>query len=251
MGGAMLRRWVGLDELAVTVVDPVAAPIDGATMVRRVDDLPDAPADILVIAVKPQMIDQLAPDYAARVAPDGVVASIAAGASIGSIARHFNKARIVRAMPNLPAQIGMGVTAVYSDDALSDAQRRTLDALFGAVGEAVWVQSEDMIDRFTAVAGSGPGYVFEFARVYVAAAEAMGFTPADARRIVLATVQGAAAMALGADDSLEDLRNAVTSKRGTTEAGLNALRQDGALEDLLKATVEAAYARAVALSRGE
>ena len=115
-------------------------------------------------------------------------------------------------------------------------------------GTAVAVENEDMLDRATAVAGSGPGYVFEIARSYVAAAEKLGFDPDQARALVLGTMEGTIAMALANPDTpLEELRNSVTSKGGTTAAGLDALNGDGGLSDKLDATLTSAYNRAVEL----
>lgn len=114
-------------------------------------------------------------------------------------------------------------------------------------GTVVWVNEEDKLDRVTAVAGSGPGYVFEIARTYIEAAKALGFTHEQARDLVLGTMQGAIEMALGSDDSVETLRNSVTSKNGTTQAGLEALNADGALTELMRRTTQAAYDRAVEL----
>ncbi|MCI4646367.1 MAG: hypothetical protein MRY64_16420 [Hyphomonadaceae bacterium] len=114
-------------------------------------------------------------------------------------------------------------------------------------GELVWVETEDGLDRVTAIAGSGPGYVFEIARCYVEAACKLGFSEEQARTLVLGTMAGAIDMAATSPNSLADLRNAVTSKAGTTEAGLNALNGSGALSTLLEATTRAAYERAVDL----
>jgi pyrroline-5-carboxylate reductase len=111
-------------------------------------------------------------------------------------------------------------------------------------GTFVWVDSEDGLDRVTAIAGSGPGYVFELARTYVQAATALGFSEDQARSLVLGTLAGTIEMAQSSNRSLATLRDNVTSKNGTTEAGLKALNGDNALTDLMSAAVHAAYARA-------
>ena len=153
----------------------------------------------------------------------------------------------IRIMPNLPAQIGRGVSGLYADPPCSPAHRDLADRLAKATGSAIWLDTEDEIDRITAVAGSGTGYVFEIARAYVAAAERLGFAPDTARTLVIETLAGAVEMAARSETSLEDLRNSVMSKKGTTEAGIHALRRGGLLEQLLVETTEAAYARACEL----
>ncbi|CAN0597156.1 unnamed protein product, partial [Laminaria digitata] len=126
-------------------------------------------------------------------------------------------------------------------------QRDTVETLMQAAGTAVWVDDEDQIDRVTAVAGSGPGYVFEIARAYIEAAKELGFSDEQASDLVLGTLDGSIRMILETGDNPENLRNSVTSKNGTTEAGLKALNGDGKLSDLLKATTESAYKRAIEL----
>lgn len=111
-------------------------------------------------------------------------------------------------------------------------------------GTAIEVDSEDALDRITAVAGSGPGYVFEMARAYVEAAMGLGFDEEDARKMVLGTMAGAIAMAEAECEPLEELRNSVTSKGGTTAAGVEALNGDGTFSSLIRSTLEAAYKRA-------
>jgi pyrroline-5-carboxylate reductase len=122
-----------------------------------------------------------------------------------------------------------------------------VESLMQQTGTTVWVDEEDALDRVTAVAGSGPGYVFEIARTYIEAAEALGFTTAQARALVLDTMAGAVEMARRSDESVETLRNSVTSKNGTTQAGLDALNGDGTLTELMRRTTRAAYDRAVEL----
>ena len=139
------------------------------------------------------------------------------------------------------------MSGAWANARTSDAQRAAIEAMMLRAGELVWVEEEDGLDRVTAIAGSGPGYVFEIARTYVEAARELGFSEDQARRLVLATMAGTVEMAARSDRSLAELRNAVTSKAGTTEAGLNALNGGGDLSTLLQATTRAAYARAVEL----
>ncbi|MEO1014113.1 MAG: pyrroline-5-carboxylate reductase [Pseudomonadota bacterium] len=244
MGGALLRRWVDMPDAAFAAVDPTAQPIDGVAWARGAEMLGAGEFDIVVLAVKPQLIDAVAPVYAARLASAGVVASIAAGVSIARLEALFGDVGVVRMMPNLPAQIGKGVSALCANGHASQEARAMVERLAEAAGEVVWMDDEDMIDRFTAIAGSGPGYVFEIARQFVAAASELGFPDEEARRIVLRTIEGAVALALDDGRPLAEMRAAVTSKNGTTEAGLAELMRDGRLAALMSKTVNAAYARA-------
>lgn len=253
----MLTQWRAVaardfPDTRFFVIDPMS---DGDSLEQsdRVAYLREPPPveacgfDLVIVAVKPQVVAEVLPDYAARMAPDGFVASIAAGCSIERLSALSGGAPVVRVMPNLSAAIGAGVSGLCADDSATPEQRATIEALMAAVGTTLWVPDEDMLDRLTAVAGSGPGYVFEIARTYVAAAEELGFSPAEARQLVLGTMAGTIAMAQGSSSSLEDLRTSVTSKNGTTAAGLDALNGDGALGQRFRATLDAAYDRAVEL----
>jgi pyrroline-5-carboxylate reductase len=257
MGGALLRQWCAVAEkdfpqARFFVIDPMQEP-DGSAQAGPVIHLREPPApneakfDLVIVAVKPQVVAEVLPDYASRLSPDGFVASIAAGCSIARLQALSGGAAVVRVMPNLPSAIGAGVSGLCADDRATTAQRALIQALMAAAGTTIWVTDEDMLDRLTAVAGSGPGYVFEIARTYVEAATALGFGPDEARQLVLETMAGTIAMALGSQSSLEELRTSVTSKNGTTAAGLAALNADGALDERFRATLQAAYDRAVEL----
>ena len=264
MGAALLSQWrEGADQRfpghRFFVIDPAVDLAENGSSEGtggeppRVTFLnePPPPAhcafDCLIVAVKPQMLDEVLPLYADRLAEGGMVASIAAGCSIARLRTLAGGAPTVRIMPNLPAAIGAGVSGLCADPSVSDAQRAMVEALMAAVGTVVWVSDEDQLDRLTAVAGSGPGYVFEMARSYVAAAQALGFDAKQARQLVLGTLAGTIAMAEQSPLTLEELRTSVTSKNGTTAAGLDALNGEGAFDRLIAATLDAAYARAVAL----
>lgn len=248
MGGALLNHWMTGGE-NFTIVDPAleSAP-SPVRLVSDLNALGEEKFDVVIVAIKPQMIDDVLPDYASRLAEGGYVLSIAAGCSAQRIAHAMNGAPVVRVMPNLPAAVGQGVSGLYAGPEVGADQRAHASAMMERAGTVVAVDDEDRLDRVTAVAGSGPGYVFEIARAYVAAAEEQGFNTEDARAMVLGTMAGALAMAMedGAPD-LETLRNSVTSKGGTTAAGLAALNGDETLSRLMRVTLQAAYDRAVEL----
>jgi pyrroline-5-carboxylate reductase len=254
MGAALLARWRRVPGHSFFVIDPACTPVaaggDGGSPVQFLDAAP-APGecrfDLVIVAVKPQLVDAVLPDYAARLAPGGFVASIAAGCSIARLQALMGGAPVIRIMPNLPAAIGAGVSGLCAGPGIGQPQRDALAALMAAAGSVIWVADEDRLDRFTAVAGSGPGYVFEIARTWADAAQALGFSAAEARTLVLETIVGAATMAVRSHEPLADLRDDVTSRGGTTAAGLAALNGDGGLSARLQATLDAAYARAVEL----
>jgi len=247
MGGALFEQWRGgPDEF--TICDPaLEQPPEGAALARSPGELEGQMFDVAVVAVKPQMIETVVPEYNSLLAPSGYVLSIAAGFSLARLKQVCEGSPVIRVMPNLPAQIGRGVSGICAaadvDQALLDHAR----ALMQRAGKVIEVSDEDALDRFTAIAGSGPGYVFEIARAYVEAAKGLGFSHEEARAMVIATLEGTLAMASGSDASLEELRNSVTSKGGTTAAGLSALNGEGTLDDLLEATLTKAYDRAVEL----
>jgi pyrroline-5-carboxylate reductase len=249
MGGALLSRWREADGFRFTVVSPSGRrPIpEGVRAVRSADELGEDQFDMLVIATKPQSIESALPAYRHLLAPGGCLLSMAAGFSIDSLQAIAPGVPAIRIMPNLPVMIGKGVSALYADDSLNDKCRLRVEALMAPTGHLVWAASEDELDRVTAVAGSGPGYAFEIARCWADACEALGFSKADARELVLKTLAGSVDLALATDTPLDELRDGVTSKNGTTQAGLSVLNGDAQLGGLLGRTVEAAYARAVEL----
>lgn len=255
MGSALLRRWAESEDSRFAtshffVIDPASGSEENSGRITYLQEPPPVEQcafDLVIVAVKPQIVDKVLPDYVARMASDGFVASIAAGCSIERLSRLAGGAPVVRIMPNLPAAIGQGVSGLCAEPRVTALQRDAVQNLMAATGKTLWVEDEDKLDRLTAIAGSGPGYVFEIARAFVDAAIELGFSEYEARRLVLGTMQGSLSMALDSDLGLEDLRRSVTSKNGTTEAGLEALNADSGLSKRLQATVDAAYDRAVEL----
>lgn len=248
MGGALLQQWVKSGEIDFTVIDPAAQNLPNDVIsCTDISQLPAQQFDIIIVAIKPQLIDTVLPSYAKHLVQDGTILSIAAGCSAQRLSEALGTDAIIRVMPNLPAFIGQGVAGLYASEAVHPKYRKLAESLMNLAGRCIWVETEDGIDRITAVAGSGPGYVFEFARSYVQAAMSLGFSETQARDLVLGTIAGTIEMAQQSSETLETLRNNVTSKNGTTEAGLNALNADGVLTEKLQTTVDAAYKRAVEL----
>lgn len=250
MGSAMLDGWLAGPGVAqVAVVEPSAAPDaqDTNSQVIRCAAAEALPADfvpdVVVLAVKPQMMAAVLPAYRRFVRPETVFLSVAAGWTLASFARALgDDARVVRAMPNTPAAIGRGVTVLVAGAGVDDAQRAACDRLVRAVGSAEWVEIEALMDAVTALSGSGPAYIFLLAEAMAAAGAAAGL-PADlADRLARATVSGAGELLRRSDDAAAKLRENVTSPGGTTAAALKVLmdEQDGFTPLLTKALAAAA-----------
>lgn len=245
MGGALLQQWCTLPDFRITVVTPGSKTLPaGVSHFNSPQALESQQFDGIVVAVKPQMIREVVPTFRANLGENGCVISIAAGFSAASFEQLLGDVPIVRIMPNLPSRIGRGVSGVYATDRCQSQHRGMADSLANAAGYVVAVDSEDELDRVTAVAGSGPGYAFEIARCWTQAAEELGFSADVARGLALNTLAGTLEMALNSSEELDDLRNSVTSKNGTTAAGLSMLRDADVLTDLFRATFNAAYDRA-------
>ena len=241
MGGALLDRWLacGLDPARVTVIDPQAAPRAG---VRRVATPAEAggPPAIVLLAVKPQFLDSVAANLAACLQPTTLLVSVIAGTRLASLSQRFD-VQVVRAMPNTPARIGRGATALYGD--VPAGAKAMAETLMAAAGSVHWVDDEALFDAVTGVSGSGPAYVFRFIEALEAGAIAAGLPAELAAALALETVAGAAALAAGSDAPPAELRRQVTSPNGTTQAGLAVLDGAGELTRLLTATVAAATNR--------
>ncbi len=253
MGEALLRGWIaeGLTALAIHVVDP---HLD-ERMVGFCRDAgvglgaPPEPTPALVLAVKPQTFATAS--FASLAGPETLVISIMAGTTLAALRAKLPRAgAIVRAMPNMPAAVGRGASALVAEPGLSLRHRAVAQTLLGAVGHAEWLD-EDLIDAITAVSGSGPAYVFLLAECLAAAGFAAGLPHDVAARLARATVEGAGElMARQPELTPKQLRDAVTSPGGTTAAALAVLRAPDGLQPLLTAAVAAAKARAAAMATG-
>lgn len=248
MGGALVARWACNPDISITVVAPSlqVAP-RGTAMVNHSSELKGMLFDKVVIAVKPQVIGDVVPNYLPYIADGACVMSIAAGVSIESLMKVVGNRPVIRMMPNLPAEIGKGVTGYFANENASASDTAFAKLLTESVGMSLQVSQEEDLDKVTAIAGSGTGYAFEIIRCWMEAAESIGLSASVSRELVLATVGGAVDLAQAKPDTLEALRDSVTSLNGTTAAGLAKLRENQAMENLMKATVDAALARAVEL----
>jgi pyrroline-5-carboxylate reductase len=255
-GGNMGRALIGgllasgLHAKQMTVVEPFTATAEklkadfSVAIVNSIDQLQiDSKREhVVLMAVKPQDFKQaalsLAPHLKAIEASQLLIISIAAGIRIDSMSHWLGQLHCVRAMPNTPALIGMGITGLCAHTSVDTQARAKAAALCNAVGQSVWVHDENLIDAVTAVSGSGPAYVFAFLEALQSGGEKLGLDPANARALAYATLQGAAQLAVNSDESASSLREKVTSKGGTTAAALAVLTEkdwQGILETALAA----------------
>lgn len=243
MAGAMLTRWLDTGTVAAGDVDVInTQDRDLPGDVRQSRDLPDGPLpDIVMLGMKPQQLDAIARTHADRLAGVPMLVSILAGVDTASIARRFACGSVVRAMPNLPVAIGKGVVSLHGNgDGKARAQAEVLMAPLGLVE---WVADETLFDVATALAGSGPGFVYRFIDALAAGGAALGLPADQALRMARATVEGAAIAAAASDDTPGELADRVASKGGSTREGLNVLDHDDALARLMTDTLEAARRR--------
>jgi pyrroline-5-carboxylate reductase len=250
MGSAMLRGWLTSGAAQrFLVVEPAGAPAAladaaGVTYYRDAEELPQtAVPDAIVLAVKPQVVDQSLPPYRRWAQPQTLFLSIVAGKTIAGLCRHLGDAALVRAMPNTPAAIGRAITVACASPQVRPEQRQLCDALLAAIGESTWVEHEALMDAVTAVSGSGPAYVFLLIEALAAAGEKAGLPTELALRLARETVAGAGELARLSAESPGKLRENVTSPGGTTRAALDVLMGPDGLARLLERAVAAATVR--------
>ncbi|MBN8938760.1 MAG: pyrroline-5-carboxylate reductase [Rhizobiales bacterium] len=250
MGGALLAGWLklGLAPGRVTVIDPkppatIRAIIDAHGI--ALDPPSPAIADVLVLAVKPQLADEVMPLVRHLVGKTTVVVSVMAGKTIARMEQVYGaQTAVVRTIPNTPAAVGRGITGAAANRHVGEAQRLLVDNLLSAVGRVEWLAREDWIDAVTAVSGSGPAYVFLLAETLAKAGVAAGLPPELAARLARATVEGAGEL-LHRSPAVEPatLRQNVTSPNGTTHAALQVLMAADGIDPIFAAAVAAATKR--------
>ncbi len=202
-----------------------------------------AHADLVILAVKPQDSASLFAKIRPMVDPQQVFLSIMAGVKMSSIAEALGIRKIIRAMPNLPAQIGMGMTAFTSTDDVTRIELVTVQNLINTTGKSIYVENETLIDAATAISGSGPAYVWFFMNSLISAAKQVGFNDSQAELLVSQTFQGAIDLFHQSDSSCEEWIKKVASKGGTTEAALGSFSKTDVFHDIVSGAV-AAFERA-------
>ncbi len=255
MGLAMARGWIagGLPPDQLVLIDPKPQEPTTAFAAEHNIRLLESPIGILthvmVMAVKPQVMKEVMAEVQPAVGAQTLVLSIAAGISIQTLSQGLQTERIVRAMPNTPAQLGKGISGAVGYH-ITENDHQAADALLGAAGDVLWFDEESKLDSVTAVSGSGPAYVFYMVEALAVAAMRQGLDPGQAMQLARQTIIGAAAL-LEADASPASvLRENVTSPKGTTYAALQVLMAPDGLEPLLDKAVLAARLRSEELGRG-
>jgi pyrroline-5-carboxylate reductase len=256
MGSALLQGWLrlGLDPATVFVVDPQPTPELKADLAQRGIALNPASMPeprIVVLAVKPQIVSGALKAISLHVGKDTLVISILAGITLGKLDAGLPAhTAIVRTMPNTPAAIGRGVTALVGNAEVLPEQKVVAGQLMEAVGDIAWVNDEDLMDAVTAVSGSGPAYVFYLTEALTQAGIKAGLTPDLAATLARGTVSGAGELMHRSDLTPDVLRKNVTSPGGTTAAALEVLMAPDGLEWLIGRAVDAARDRSRELGRG-
>ena len=250
MGGAMLSGWVeqGVDPAAIVVCDPRPSDEMAALLAAKgIRHVTSAPADLMpgvvLVAVKPQMMAEALEPLKRIVGPATLLVSIAAGKKIDTFEAAFGAVAVVRAMPNTPAQVGRGMTALFANPAVSADQKHLVESLLSAIGAVAWLDDEGEMDAVTAVSGSGPAYVFLLAECLAEAGRKAGLPSDLADTLARQTVAGAGELLYRSDLDAATLRKNVTSPGGTTAAALSVLMADDGFQPLLDAAVKAAADR--------
>ncbi|MAH73356.1 MAG: pyrroline-5-carboxylate reductase [Porticoccaceae bacterium] len=205
-------------------------------------------ADLIILAVKPQILKEVASELSKVIQIQKVVVSIAAGVSISALQNWFGKnIPIVRSMPNTPTMLGLGATGMYANRHVTAEKCSLVERIFNTVGYSCWLDSEKDIDSVTAVSGSSPAYFFFIFEIMQRVAEDFGLSPRAAKNLILRTAKGSVEMALNSDSEVSELRRQVTSPKGTTEQAIASL-QSGNLDQLIHQAMKAALKRAQELS---
>lgn len=257
MGGAMLGGWLaeGIAPELITIVDPSPPP----AMMQLVSDngirhaigaIEDYSPDVMVVAVKPQIMGAVLSGVAPMVGPQTVAVSVAAGTTLAALEVGLGGGEIavVRTMPNTPALVRRGITVACPNRFVTAGQRGQVDRLLGAIGSVEWVDEEKLIDAVTAVSGSGPAYVFHLAECMAQAGIAAGLPVDLAMKLAHETVSGAGELMARSPETPAKLRENVTSPNGTTAAALSVLMGEQAMEKLMMRAIAAAKKRSEELS---
>ncbi|MEX1034896.1 MAG: pyrroline-5-carboxylate reductase [Sneathiella sp.] len=253
MGQAMLGGWVenGVEPARIVVIDPNAENLSraidlGCKGIGSADDIPNGfQPDIIVLAVKPQIIKDVLGTFREFAEKGSLVISIAAGTRIATFEEAFgNNAAIIRVMPNTPAAVHQGMMVCCPNAHVSEDQKKHCDQLMQAIGAVAWIEEEELMDAVTGVSGSGPAYVFYMIEAMTAAGISAGLPEELAVKLAQETVAGAGALARHSSETAAQLRKNVTSPNGTTAAGLAVLMdEERGLGPLMKETVAAATQR--------
>ena len=255
MGGAMMRSWLDNDLVeSIDIIDP--SPLSSELMNdSRISYAAkyggeEITSDILILAIKPQILKDASAEIAKNLSDNTVLLSIAAGQSLATLENIFGSDKaIIRTMPNTPASIGKGISVCVANSHVNDKQKNIAQNLLDATGKNLWVEDESLMDAVTALSGSGPAYIFYLIEALANAGEKLGLSKEMSITLARQTVIGSAALAeQEPNTSAATLRKNVTSPKGTTEAALNVL-MDGRFQDILNEALSAAKSRGGELNK--
>jgi pyrroline-5-carboxylate reductase len=249
MGRAMLDGWLasGIAPASFVVVDPYAGGLPAGVGHHANAVAAERHFQIVLLAIKPQMIAELAGDIEPLLAPGALVISILAGTRIDTLEASFPGRTVLRLMPNLAASLGKSPLGLF---AATDIDKAGVGRLLQPIGTTYWLAAEEQMDAVTALAGSGPAFVYRFIDALAKAGESLGLDPEQSLGLARSMVQGAAELATKSDADPQELARRVTSPGGTTAAGLTVLDDGDALAKLVEATLTAARDRGIELSKG-
>ena len=255
MGGAMLKAWIsgGHPASSITVIDPApSTSMQTYLSETGIQHLTSAEGaiqpDIIMLAVKPQMMADVLPGLSALIGMQTVAVSVAAGTKIETIENKLNAKSVIRAMPNTPSLVMRGMTVACANETVTTQQKQNVGTLLSGIGKLEWVEDEALIDAVTAVSGSGPAYVFHLAECMADAGEKVGLSKELAQILAIQTIAGAGELLSQSEDSPSTLRQNVTSPGGTTAAALDVLMAEDGMPKLLADAIAAAKKRSEELS---
>lgn len=257
MGGAIINGWLK-NKIApdnIHIVDPNSEALSefklrGVNIYQSKDDLPQAiKFDCLLIALKPQLFEQVLPSYKKLICSNILIISIAAGMKCQSIEKLTCEGQaVIRIMPNTPALINEGVIVAVPNSHTTQDQLKLCESLFSSLGSFDWIQDEEKMHAVTAISGSGPAYFFHFIESMIEAAKSAGLDDELAKKLAIGTIIGSAKLVESDIRDISELRKEVTSPKGTTEAALHILMQDNRLINLIEEAATAAASRSIELS---
>ena len=252
MGSTLGEAWLAQGVARqIVAIDPQAdKDAFHATVVKHAALVTEPAFDLIVVAVKPALVDQVLSCLPAQTGTDTCIVSLAAGVTTLRLQAALNiSAPVVRAMPNTAVEVLAGCTGLYSSQRLSEKQHDMITTLFDSVGRAYWLEKESELDAVTAISGSGPAYYHLFSEALADSARALGLPPGIATDLAKYTALGAAKLQCLPDSDLAALRRNVTSPNSTTHAAIETFEQASVLRQLVAAAASAAYFRSIELSR--
>jgi pyrroline-5-carboxylate reductase len=256
MGGAIVSgmlRSKNFQVEQITAVLPLHSfdytKVSESLKIKVIDNLPkDAKADIIIFAVKPQILNEILPTYQNLISESTLLVSICAGKTLKYFAQYFPKNKIVRTMPNLNAIAGAGSTVGVANTELSAEQNKAVEQIFKSIGSYTWIEDEKLIDPVTAISGSGPAYYFLFTELLAHAGEKLGLPKHLAEQLAQETFIGSGAILASGTKAPKEWREAVTSPKGTTAAALDTFNSDNILQKIIEDATNAASNRAKELA---